>query len=164
MTLFGEIHPCKILHLREHRNTDGVYAINFLKKDITIQTDNVECIIVEKRVMALQQKPPFIVQLLLLPPNYNASITLSFTCSSNRDPLVEPLPSIKVIRELDLSHHKPVTTPELSVNADFEYFNTSSPKYDKENRTLPRKNNKRLLLEITNYKMSCIDDGHLNEK
>lgn len=53
----------KVLLAESKKNPSQLYAIKVLKKDVLIVADDVESAVTEKKVMALREKPPFLLEM-----------------------------------------------------------------------------------------------------
>ena len=49
--------------LAEMRNSDKVFAVKVLRKDVIMQDDDLECTLTEKRVLAMAGKHPYLTSM-----------------------------------------------------------------------------------------------------
>lgn len=71
--------PSQVL-LAELRNTEYYYAVKCLKKDVVLEDDDVECTLIERKVLALGTKHPYLCHLFC---TFQTEVRFGFICDVN---------------------------------------------------------------------------------
>lgn len=64
------------MFLAELKNSEYYYAVKALKKDIVLEDDDVECTLIERKVLALGTKHPFLCHLFA---TFQTDVSFSLT-------------------------------------------------------------------------------------
>lgn len=76
------------MFLAELKNSEYYYAVKALKKDIVLEDDDVECTLIERKVLALGTKHPFLCHLFA---TFQTDVSLPLSLNKNFFFLMDPI-------------------------------------------------------------------------